>query len=215
MRNEEINKKFFKIKRELLNIYKKYRNVDRSNINLLLQIDEEIHLLYNEYLKLYVIYDKQSPEYSSVWQSIHCSCYYYALNLPMPKLFKKIYEELTGYYFESHLGSIATLPYLKDFDKNKVLDYLYSDLEALNIKWYQSDIEYPAFHGGYKIALLVDDTPNDSDFHFVRQNIDGLWSEKDGCGCEVVNITNPEEFTNDIQYKYVTTLELVKPTLKK
>ena len=212
---EEAKRRIFLIKRELLLIYKNNINVDQNNIDKLIQIDKEIHRLYNEYLKIYVQASKMIPEFNINWLSIHCSCYYYSLNIQIPSIFEKVYEELTGYYFESPLGSVANLPYLEKFTKKDVLDYLYKDLDALNISYYPSSIEDSPKYGGYKIVLLVDENPLDPDYHFVRQNKDGLWSEKDGCGSEIVNLTSEEEFMNDPAYKYVTTLELVKPTIKR
>ena len=160
------------------------------------------------------MFNYKPPVFDVNWHFLHSSCYYYALNLATPTIFEKIYKSLTDFDFESPLGSISGLPYLDTFKKEEVLNYLYSDLDALNIQWYDSEIDKKIEHGGYKIALLVDENPIDSDFHFVRQNLDGTWSEKDGCGCEVVSITTPEEFTSDPYYKYVKTLEIVKPRIR-
>ena len=215
MNIEEIRRKMLEIKKELLFLLKNNKDIPKNDISKLLELDSKIHLLYNEYLKLYVQVDKKTPEFNDNWQFPHSSCYYYALNLPTPIIFESIYEELTDYPFESHLGSISNLPYQDNFNKNDVLEYLYSDLDALKIKWYDSEIESFPKHDGYKIVLLVNETPDDSDFHFVRQNNNGLWSEKYGCGSEVVSIITPEEFLKDPIYKYVKTLELVKPTINR
>ena len=213
MNTNDIKRKMYTLKQDLLYLYKCNRSVSKKDINRLLELDADIHRIYNEYLKLFVQIDNRIPIFTEDWQYPHSSCYYYALNLPIPIEFEKLYKSLTGYDFESHLGSIANLPYQDNFTKEEVLETLYSDLDALKIKWYESSIDEEPHHDGYKIALLVDETLGDTDFHFIRQNRCGRWSEKDGCGTEVVSITTPEKFTTDPFYKYVKTLELVKPTI--
>ena len=80
----------------------------------------------------------------------------------------------------------------------------------LGIKWYKSGINKPNSHGGYKIAVYF----SDDDFHFLRQNRDFSWSEKQGYTNRVLKVDDPLCLSKIYKnYKHVKTLEIVKPVI--
>ena len=52
-----------------------------------------------------------------------------------------------------------------------------------------------------------------SDYHFIRQNSNGIWSSKSGSLCNVFMINDPHSPEKYTRYEHVKTLELVKPNL--
>ena len=187
-----------KLKYELLKIYKEiYFNKNLGS--------EEIENLYIEYLKTMVCLTPKKPvydDYSKKYEYINC--YGYALGLTYPKIFHDRYEEIEMDDFSHNLGFIygkrnySNLPSFQ-------LDALYNDLDALNIEYYDTEIDAKNTHGGYKITfyLAVDD------FHFMRQNRDGSWSEKIGYTDEFYK--NNDALPHYKKYELQKTLEIVKP----
>ena len=84
-----------------------------------------------------------------------------------------------------------------------------ADIEALNIKWFETTMAQPNQHGGYKIALYSDGI---DDFYMLRQNKDGSWSGKIYNTNKIVELEKPEPISD--YYKLVNTLEIVKPTIR-
>ena len=130
------------------------------------------------------------------------NCYSYALGLSNPKFVNNNFLQ-TGMSIGYVGGSLVS--------SNNPGKYLYGiqkDFETLEIDFYDSITGEENKHGGYKIAFYV----SPEDFHFIRQNADGSWSHKVGYSKIIERVNEPGENLND--YKYVKTLEIVKPVLK-
>jgi len=171
----------------------------------------EILNLYIEYLKLSVCLGTNNPVfYESLKKYNHTNCYCYALGIDFPKLFydRYLYVEIEN--FCHNLGFISCRS--KGYVLDKKLENLYRDLETLNIIFYETDIDSQNQHGGYKIAFYNEDSYYTGDFHFFRQNCDGLWSEKKGYSSGIVLHDKLEPVVGN--YKLVKTLEIVKPVIK-
>lgn len=189
-------------KLQLLNIYKKLL---RAKTSL------EVRNLYIEYLKLSTIFSANQPLYEKDLNDYKlCNCYCYALGLRYPEIFCKLCDYLDIDYIGHNLGFISQKSHL---NKSQIcLENLYSDLDVLKIKAYDSSITSENKHDGYKIALYVD---SGKDFHLIRQNADGKWSEKRGYGGEVLIIENTENLYHKRgSYEFVKALEIVKPTIR-
>lgn len=193
--------KELEIKLKIISIYRKL--IFERNINI-----DKIIELYIEYLKLSVRLGTNNPtfhENSNKYRYTNCYCY--ALGLTYPKLFHDMYYDIEIEDFIHNLGFISQKPF-PWWDIDKELDNLYSDLEVLNIKFYETNIYSENKHGGYKIALYK--AP--SDIHFLRQNADGTWSEKQGYTPRIVQMDEPRPIEK--HYQLVKTLEIVKPVIK-
>ena len=172
--------------------------------------NKEIRKLYREYLKLYVKLNRMIPEFDDGKFKGNVNCYFYALDLPLP--FCTNLGEISGLEFFDYKFSNPT--------SSDLLDYVYTDLDTLNIKAYDSAINMSPKNNGYKIVIFME-VNKDYDYHFVRQNIDGSWSSKLGYKKCVVKMYNPLDYLNDninhdrTSYEYIKTLELVKPSIKR
>lgn len=49
-----------------------------------------------------------------------------------------------------------------------------TDMGYLRIKCFDSEVDRPNLHNGYKVSLYR----GSKDFHFTKQNSDGSWSHK-------------------------------------
>ncbi len=186
--------------------------------------NKEIKRLYREYLKLYVKISRMIPEYDEGRFKGRINCYFYALDLSLPNIFSESFTRITNFPLCTNIGEISGLKFFNyrfnEPTSSNLLDYVYSDLDTLKIKAYDSTITGSIKHNGYKIAIFMEDSKR-HDYHFVRQNSDGSWSSKLGYEELIVKSDNPLNYLNDniynIQtyYEYVKTLELVKPSIKR
>ena len=177
-----------KINKELLSLYKEY-------VELLMQVQETIPLLEND-AKLR-----------------NGSCYLYALGLSIPSIFKGVYETLISWQCGADPGEISGYTaFIDSWTEQEFLERIYADFDSLKIDVYPSTINAPIKHDGYKIACFLD--KDGEDYHFARQNVNGLWSQKLGFADKIYLSDNPMAFLDDIHnYKYelIRTLEIVKP----
>ena len=186
--------------------------------------NKEIRRLYREYLKLYVRINRMLPEYDDGKFKGNINCYFYSLDLSLPYIFKESFERITNHPFCTNLGEISALKYFRDNfivpTSDNLLDYVYTDLDTLKIKTYDSTIKTLPRHNGYKIAIFMEDNKR-HDYHFVRQNADGSWSSKLGYEDLIVRSDNPFDYLNDniynipTSYELIKTLEIVKPSIKR
>ena len=186
--------------------------------------NKEIRRLYREYIKLYVKISRMIPKYDGGKFKGRINCYFYALDLSLPNVFSESFERITRIPFCTNIGEVSSLKYFRDNfiipTSNDLLEYVYTDLDTLKIQAYDSSINMLPKHGGYKIAIFMEDSKR-HDYHFVRQNSDGSWSSKLGYEELIVKSDNPLDYLNDniynIQtyYEYVKTLEIVKPSIKR
>jgi len=64
------------------------------------------------------------------------------------------------------------------YNCDEILNKLKQDYNTYNIIQVTKDYKPPCNH--YKIALVIDDTGDEQDYHFYRQDDDGYWSHKPG-----------------------------------
>ena len=207
MTYEDIYQELNIIYQELINYTKR-----EVNDNISIRYNKFISL-YKRYLQLVVYLDSILPSYNT---PVNGNCYFYALNININKIFMLSYHKLMRSNLLTNLGLNKPRCYL--YSASNILDYLYSDLEYLNIAYYNSDINMINKHNGYKIAIFRE-VNYQMDYHFIREDINGLWSHKLG-------YTNKYERNIDLwalinnynkdllQYEYLKTIEIVKPRIR-
>ena len=212
----EVKKGLFEIKKSLFDLLEEYKRASNITEEYEEQLRHDIHELYNKYLKICVCLDKKAPDYNGGMWPYKNNCYYYALNLREPKMFQDIYTEIFYEGFYNRLGEIGGKPLPRRFTEKEILEGLYADLDALKIRSYESGLNKENNNGGYKIALYMRDKDviGIPDFHFIRQNSDGTWSEKNGYNDGIHVVSDPHNLTSHSNYEYIQTLELVKPSIK-
>ncbi len=179
---------------------------------------QEVLKLYRRYLKNYVQIQNPIPHKNDTRLHYNSNCYFYALDLPIMLLFKDCYEKHSDTsYFWLDIGEIGKCP-LESLTLENFWTSFYKDLEYLGIKAYHSTINAPLRYGGFKIAIFL---AYGVDYHFARQNSDGMWVQKIGYsdrnndGAEYHISDDPRSFIKEsLPYEYIKTLELVKPTIK-
>ncbi len=214
VQREEIKKELQNIKMQVLKLSEDIYNEKAY------ELAEE---LYRRYLKLYVKISPSKVKSDEEWPYYN-NCYFYALDLPTPKEFSLVCQNnLTSdrTFFKTYVGLISKEENSKNALKSEkaLLDLVYADIDALNIKAFDSSIFSENKHNGYKIAIFYDGKSFRPDYHFVRQNEDGIWSSKLGYEPEFTYSDNPLNYINNNnpfrKYELIKTLELVKPTIKK
>lgn len=168
----------------------------------------DIENIYIEYLKLSILLGAKVPCFKeNLWKYRHVNCYGYALGIDLPEYIYKKYLNVESDGIRHNLGFASGKKFPVTVQGK--LDNLLSDLQTLNIKWFETDMECPNEHGGYKIAIYCDDW---RDFHLIRQNKDGSWSEKLGYTSQIIQTDKLRPLGED--YKLIKILEIVKPTIK-
>ena len=74
-------------------------------------------------------------------------------------------------------GELSTGKF-KKYDCDEILNKVREDYNNQGIIQVHKDYITPCNH--YKIALVIDDKGDEQDYHFYRQDFDGLWSHKPG-----------------------------------
>ena len=105
------------------------------------------------------------------------NCYAYALQLKtdVVSLRKRCQSEYL-YYMP---GLLSKSNYNPNFISSHIVDYFLSDLDTFGIKHEETHEDAEIEENAYKIAVYKSLVAN-FDFHFMRQNVDGSWSEKAG-----------------------------------
>lgn len=108
------------------------------------------------------------------------NCYGYALGAEYNEINYKYFPENEDEEYIYNLGCISNSILAKDSrqaEKNFV-----SDMKVLGIDVRKSYLEEEVHDGEWKVVLFFDNSFIDSyDFHFARQNADGMWSHKEYC----------------------------------
>ena len=178
---------------------------------------KKIISLYQEYMQLDVYYHDSIPKYISNEISNY-NCYYYALDIKIPQLFLDCIKVIfNNDMFSNSVGFISKGYDFKyeELTKDSLLTDFFNDLDFLNITKFESSIEEKCENNGYKIAIYIDE--NQTDYHFLRQNIDGEWSGKWGY-FSLPNLEKPNPIIISPGrecFELVKTYEIVKPTIKK
>ena len=179
---------------------------------------QDLRVLYAEYCKLNIFLMNNISNYEvdyELFSNDFGNCYTYALGLDCPNVFYKKFEEFEKGYRDFSIGFISNpmvtgdLCRCSDFS-NKLMFNLIKDLEDLQIEYFDSDFGIKNIHGGSKIAIFYNNGFICRDFHVIRENIDGSWSEKCGYGGNVQIIDEPQ----NNPYHLLKVLELKKPKIK-
>lgn len=169
---------------------------------------KDIENIYIEYLKLKVQLGNKTPSFNSKNDKYrYVNSFNYAIDVVLPEFINNKCIKISSNIIRYNLGFISgeTFAYT---DQSK-LDNLITDIETLNIKWFETNIAHPNEHGGYKIALYSDGMDY---YYLMRQNIDNSWSMKFDGYSKIIQLEKPKPIRN--YYKLVKTLEIVKPTIK-
>ena len=82
--------------------------------------------------------------------------------------------------FIYNLGAISRIKY-PPFSLSDAEEAFISDMDVLGIDCKKCSYERPLLPNEWKAVLFYDDQFSDSfDFHFIRQNIGGIWSHQEG-----------------------------------
>ena len=180
-------------------------------------INRDVLNLYKKYLQLLIKYQEAIPCLENDYKLKNVSCYLYALGLSIPSIFKNVYESLLPWQFGADPGEISGYnAFVEGWTKEELMERLYADLDTLKIKVYPSTITSSINHDGYKIACFLD--KDGKDFHFARQNSNGIWSQKMGFNKKIYIDNDPTAFlhlSKDYKYELIKTLELVKPGIRR
>lgn len=119
------------------------------------------------------------------------NCYAYAMQFDVDLYKSKYYENKRENCIKYNPGFLSNnIPLIYTIDS--LIEAVYYDLEILGINMSCCDLASPISNDSYKIAIMIESNKINKDFHFIRQNYDGSWSEKQGYGGSV-NIVNPKE----------------------
>lgn len=201
------------IYKQITIIYKQLSEINTPSYETYRRIIE----LYGEYLKLLVQIQSPIPNPKRDYRLFYGNCYFYAFGLPIVYLFRKKFSKIfKPENFELNVGDISGLNILEaPNNKEDLLECLYSDLDFLKIRFFESDISSSVAHEGYKVGIFFNSYDEDGDYHFIRQNANGLWSQQFGFRGLVYWSDNPIEELEAECYEYVKTIEIVKPTLQR
>ena len=127
----------------------------------------------------------------SIWNQdsdvrLNTNCYSYALNNQVVPGTNELWYMRPGEYVGLKIWEV-------DITAEIVLQYVSTDVEALNFTFEPIEKYDVCGEGSYKVALVI--WPNE-DFHWYRQNPDASWSHKRG-GSEVTNLDASEKIIYD------------------
>lgn len=197
---EEIEKK-----RELLRVYERILKIHEN----LTKSQEDIQSSYLEYIKLAIKLGTNRPTFNKNYNNIIGNCYTYALDLYGAYDYFSLPDIDVG--FASGYNTEVK-------DVNGLLERFYHDCEILGINVFNSSVESENTHGGYKIAIYFGKRIKygDVDFHFLRENSDGTWSERIGYDgvVELYDGLPKESIEREFSYKLIKVVEIVKPIIR-
>ena len=160
--------------------------------------------LYKEYIKLLILVSSNNPSFNDdVKKYVNGNCYSYALDIFNPEGISNAILQLglnVGYLSRNLVFKGTPEKYLYGLAK---------DFEELNIDSYETGVDLPNNHGGYKIAFYL----SFNDFHFLRQNSDDSWSHKVGYLNRIDKFDTLPKTVNG-NYELIRTLEIVKPKVR-
>lgn len=153
--------------------------------------------------------DKTSfpPKYEpKKWEKKSYNCYLYALDACAD--FRKEYSK---YWIAPGFLSRGKKNDYRD-TKKKVLQYFIEDCKILKLNVSKTSLEEKIAEDEYKIAVYV---WKDEDYHFVRQDSNGNWSEKQGWGGEIETVNESEIRKRQLrEYRYIGMFKISKKNRK-
>lgn len=169
---------------------------------------KEVMDLYRKYLYLESRISTNNLSFKTDKDKYKCgNCYCYALGFTTPDIFNDVFVKFDDKMIGHNIGFVSDTV----IDVSNSHDLMFgfeNDMAYLGIKCYDSEIDKPNSHNGYKVSLYR----GFDDFHFTRQNSDGSWSHKVGYEPIVIKCTDP---FNVLDYEIVHTYEIVKPVVRR
>ena len=180
-------------------IYGLYNEISKIPMN-----SPKYYELYKEYIKLLLLVSSNNPSFNDdAKRYVNGNCYSYALDIFNPEGISNVIMQLG-----LNIGYLSKNLVFKGTPE-KYLYGLAKDFEELNIDSYETSVDLPNCHNGYKIAFYL----SFNDFHFLRQNSDGSWSHKVGYLNRIDKLDTLPKTVNG-NYELIRTLEIVKPKVR-
>ena len=130
------------------------------------------------------------------------NCYAYALGLSSLNWYEL--EVTPG--FMNGPTDIENDVYYDQITNESIIPYVIEDLQVLGRKMEPDTFGNEIMKNSYKIAIYV----GYEGFHFIRQNKDGSWSEKDGWGGEVQLTSHEWLMKHNPYYKFLGVYRISK-----
>lgn len=134
------------------------------------------------------------------------NCYAYALQFNVD-LYRSIYYKNLMRDFIRYCPGFLTDDVPDFYCEENLVKLFFSDLDVLGIKFSDCNLEDDVTSDSYKVIIMLEKKLIYKDFHFIRQNSDGSWSEKEGYYGNV-KIVNPDEKIK--RYNLIHTVKLKK-----
>lgn len=132
------------------------------------------------------------PHYNpNEWNEKEFNCYAYALGICMN------FDD-----FDRIVPGFLSRGILNDYNdtKEETIQYFKYDCEILGYKVTETTLDEKIGKNGYKIAAYVSEY---RDFHFVRQDSNGNWSEKRGWGGKIEIRKEEDIVKNSDKYEFI------------
>lgn len=202
--------------RELLNIY-------RGILDILQLVDkvksvEELMELYAEYLKLQVQISTNKPVFQLCPEGFrYGNCYTYALDLKCPDVFwnkSKEFYSRGSMGFDPGIVTSKKRVCIHNSSEEILLDSFYKDCEGLNLEVYDRDLlcTSPKCNGFIIYMYKNIYIKHNYDFHFVRINVDGTLSNRNGFN-DSITILDSLSYVSKM-YELIGAFEIVKPVIR-
>lgn len=192
----------FDIRREMDNII----NFIKDNFSSI--SEDEVKELYKRYIYLESRVSTNSPSFKDDKDKyIYGNCYCYALGFTTPDVFSDVYGRFKKKMMTHNIGFISG-NIIDVLSPDDLMFGFEIDMSYLGIKHFDSEVDKPNLHNGYKVSLYR----GFKDFHFTRQNNDGSWSHKVGYEPIVIKCTDPLQV---LDYEIIHTYEIVKPLVRR
>lgn len=119
------------------------------------------------------------------------NCYMYALNINTNFIG---YRTNPGFLVEEIKQEFAKKEGLLDYNKKNLIQLFKEDCKQLKLKVIETTLNEKVDSDEYKIAVYLN---SNGGYHFVRKDIEGGWSEKNGW-CGSIEIINEEDIDKSI-----------------
>lgn len=118
------------------------------------------------------------PHYNpDEWEGKEYNCYLYALRACFNYKFYESFLITPGFISQNGAYIRGIHSFKNKYTKKYIIQEFKKDIKSLGLRAYPTTINAKISSKEYKIAIYCKDY---WDFHFARQDSDGLWSEKNG-----------------------------------
>ncbi len=197
-------------------LFKLLESLKSTDFASSLDIWKRIRDLHIQYLKENITTSSNQLDFKSDKRNYeYANCYTYALCLKCTKELLGLYRQIKMGPLMFDVGFTKADQYRELHDEQELLERFYTDCEILGIDVFDSKLDNDIEHEGSKVAIYLENNPpnsiSDYDVHFIRQNYDGTWSEKNGYYGKIRLVKDIKEIK---RYHLVKTVEVVKPYVK-